>query len=188
MPDQADSPPARIGPYEVLDPLGSGGSGVVYRARDVRLGRTVAIKVLQTAAGDDPSRAERLLAEARAASRLSHPNVLAVHDVGTVDGSPYLVCELIDGVTLRQRILRGPLPLDRALDLAIQIAGGLTAAHEAGLVHRDLKPDNVMVTAGGHAKIVDFGLATSPPVVDAHTRDDTTLTVPHLVVGTAGST
>lgn len=180
-PDAA--PPAQIGRYEILETLGRGGMGTVYRARDPQLGRDVALKVVDLAGGEAGHNAERLLAETRAAGRLHHPNVMAVLDMGLDDGRPYMVSELIAGGTLRAELDRGPMPRARAVDLATQIAAGLAAAHQAQLVHRDLKPDNVMVTTDGVAKIVDFGLAKSlaPAAVD---QGDVTLTAPHTVVGT----
>src|SRR5688572_6994221 len=150
---------ATLGPYEIVAPLGAGGMGEVYRARDSRLGRDVAVKILPGAAASDPGRLRRLELEARAAGALNHPNVLAVYDVGMADGCPYIVSELLEGESLFERIRGGPLPLARAVDFAVQIARGLAAAHEKGVVHRDLKPENVFVTRDGHIKILDFGLA-----------------------------
>jgi serine/threonine protein kinase len=156
--------------------------GVVYRARDSRLHRDVALKVLADAESADPQRLERFMREARAARALSHPNILAVYD-GSLEGTtPYIVTELIDGGTLRRLLASGPLPLKRFLDLAVQIADGLNAAHCAQLVHRDLKPENLMLTRDGRIKIVDVGLAreTAP----AASMSDT-ITSPHVIVGTA---
>src|SRR5262245_59429683 len=150
---------ARLGPYEVLSPLGSGGMGEVYRARDTRLNREVAIKVLPGAFATDPDRLKRFEKEALAVGQLNHPNVLTLHDVGTHDGAPFVVSELLDGLTLRSQIQAGELGTDRAVDYALQMAEGLAAAHEKGIVHRDLKPENVVVTGGGRVKILDFGLA-----------------------------
>jgi serine/threonine protein kinase len=177
------SPPQRVGPYEVMEPLGSGGMGTVYRARDPRLQRDVALKVLHRPADDDGRHKERFLDEARAAGGLNHPNILAVYDAATDVETPYLVTELIDGTSLRQELDAGRMSLPRVLDLATQISDGLAAAHEARLVHRDLKPENVMITRSGRAKIVDFGLAKQfqPFPVDEDTR---TMTAPHLIVGT----
>jgi serine/threonine protein kinase len=133
--------------------------GEVYRARDPRLGREVAIKVLPAAFSDDPDRLRRFEQEARAAAALNHPNILTVHKIGTHEGQPYVVSELLDGQTLRDTIPRDGMPVKRALDAAIQICRGLAAAHEKGIVHRDLKPENVFVTTDGRIKILDFGLA-----------------------------
>src|SRR5262245_34687308 len=143
----------RVGPYEVVAPLGAGGMGEVYRARDARLGREVAVKVLPTEVASSPDRLRRFELEARAAGALNHPNLLSVLDVGTHDGSPYVVSELLEGETLRER-MGSALPQRKALDLAVQIAHGLAAAHEKGIVHRDIKPENVFVTKDGRAKIL----------------------------------
>ena len=131
----------------------------VYRGRDPRLGRDVAIKVFPANAAADPGRLRRFEQEARAAAALNHPNILAVYDVGVHDGAPYIVLELLDGEMLRRRLAGGPLPVREALDFAVQIAHGLAVAHERGIVHRELKPDNVFITTEGRAKILDFGLA-----------------------------
>ena len=133
--------------------------GEVYRARDTRLGRDVALKVLAEAHSADPERLRRFEQEARASAALSHPNILAVYDVGTHDGSPYIVSELLEGQTLRERFRSGGLTARRALEIAIALSRGLAAAHERGIVHRDLKPENVLLTRDDHVKIVDFGLA-----------------------------
>jgi len=150
--------PDRFGPFVVTNLVGSGGMGAVYRARDSRLNRDVAIKVLANAA-TDPGRQRRFGEEAQAASALNHPNILTVFDIGVHDGVPYIVSELVDGTTLRACLDRAPLPIREALDLGAQMADGLAAAHQAGIVHRDFKPENVMVTRDGRVKIVDFGLA-----------------------------
>src|SRR5687768_13078964 len=149
----------RLGPYEVLAPVGAGGMGEVYRAKDSRLGRDVAIKVLPAAFSADPERLTRFEQEARAAAALNHPNILAVHDVGQHDGSPYIVSELLEGETLRERLSAGALLVRKAVEYAVQIACALAAAHAKGIVHRDLKPENIFVTADGRVKILDFGLA-----------------------------
>ncbi|HET9793268.1 MAG TPA: protein kinase [Thermoanaerobaculia bacterium] len=149
----------RLGPYEIVSALGAGGMGEVYRARDTRLGRDVAIKVLPEALADDPERVARFEREARSASALSHAHAVSVFDVGRIGDRLYLVTEIVEGGSLRDAIDRGPVPLRRAIDLAAQIASGLAAAHESGVVHRDLKPENVLIARTGEAKIADFGLA-----------------------------
>ncbi len=146
----------KLGPYEILAPIGAGGMGEVYRAHDTRLGRDVAVKVLPTEFSADADRMRRFELEARATGMLNHPNILAVYDVGTHDGSPYLVTELLEGSTLREQL---PLPRRKGLDYAGQIAAGLAAAHAKGITHRDLKPENLFITNDGRAKILDFGLA-----------------------------
>jgi len=153
------SPRARFGDYEIQSRIGAGGMGEVYRARDLRLGRDVALKVLPEAHAEDPERRERFLREARAAAGLSHPNIVTVYEVGAVDSATYIAMEILPGKTLREMTRSGPLPTRKILDYAAQIAQGLARAHEAGVVHRDLKPDNVIVTPDGVAKILDFGLA-----------------------------
>jgi TolB-like protein/Tfp pilus assembly protein PilF len=181
----------RLGPYEILAPLGKGGMGEVYRARDTRLGREVAVKVLPASLSTDPDRLHRFEGEARAASALNHSNILTVHDFGSERGAPYVVTELLDGETLRDRLSGGRLPARKALDYAAQVARGLAAAHEKGIVHRDLKPENLFVTKDGRVKILDFGLAklTHPeasgaPLTQAPT--ETRGTEPGVVMGTVG--
>ena len=139
----------RLGPYEIIAPIGAGGMGEVYRARDTRLGRDVAVKVLPESVAADPDRRRRFEKEARAASALSHPAIVTIHDIGTEGGILYVVFELLDGSTLRARLAEGPLPPSTAIDWAIQIARGLAAAHEKRIVHRDLKPENIVVTRDG---------------------------------------
>src|SRR5512144_2970376 len=153
------APKTQLGPYEILAPLGAGGMGEVYRARDPRLGREVAIKVLPATFSQDADRLKRFEQEARAAGMLNHPNITAVYDVGTHEGAPYVVQELLEGETLREGLAAGPLSVRRTVDLAGQIAQGLAAAHQKGIVHRDLKPENLFVTPDGRVKILDFGLA-----------------------------
>src|SRR5262249_31548780 len=148
----------RLGPYELLSPLGKGGMGEVYRAKDTRLDRTVAIKVLPQDLSSNPQRRQRFEREARAVSTLSHPHICVLYDVGHQDGIDYLVMEYIEGESLADRLAKGPLPLDQALGYAIQIADALDRAHRAGVIHRDLKPANIMITKSG-AKLLDFGLA-----------------------------
>jgi eukaryotic-like serine/threonine-protein kinase len=185
------APCTRLGPYEVRAPLGSGGMGEVYRARDERLGREVAVKVLPAESSTDPDRLRRFEQEARAAGALNHPNLVAVFDTGHHEGNPYVVFELLDGVTLRQRLGGGPLSARKAVGYAVQIAEGLAAAHEKGIVHRDLKPENLFVTRDGRVKILDFGLAKLRPALDAHAPrgEDATLstaTGAGVVLGTVG--
>src|SRR6476659_11151046 len=153
------APGSRLGPYEILVALGSGGMGEVYRARDGRLVREVAVKVLSEEFSSDPDRRKRFEQEARSASALKHPNIVTIHEIGTADSTTYIAMELVDGRTLREVLHSGPLPTRRLLDLAFQIADGLAKAHSAGIVHRDLKPENVMVSRDGVVKILDFGLA-----------------------------
>jgi hypothetical protein len=163
---------ARIGPYEVIDCLGKGGMGEVYRARDTRLGRMVALKVLR--AGADPELLHRLDREARAASALNHPNIVHIYDVGGApghEGTHYVVMEYVEGETLRRRLALGPLAVAELLDLGAQIADGLAKAHRAGIIHRDLKPENLIVTRDGVVKILDFGLAKlAAPLEDVELR------------------
>jgi TolB-like protein/Flp pilus assembly protein TadD len=149
----------RLGPYEIVAAVGAGGMGEVFRAKDTRLGRDVAIKVLPAEFAEDPERLRRFEQEARAVAALNHPHILALYDVGTHKGAPYLVTELLEGESLRDRLNAGALPVRKAVELAVQIAQGLSAAHSKGIVHRDLKPGNVFVTPEGHVKLLDFGLA-----------------------------
>jgi serine/threonine protein kinase len=184
------TPGTKLGPYEIQSPLGAGGMGEVYRARDPRLGRFVAIKVLPTYLSSDPDRLRRFEQEARATGLLNHPNVLAVYDLGTSDGAPYIVSELLEGETLRARLAGGPLPARKATEYGIQVANGLAAAHEKGIVHRDLKPENLFLTTDGRIKILDFGLAKLIEAEQhAMTGNSATLpskTVPGTIMGTVG--
>ena len=183
------APGTKLGPYEIQSPLGAGGMGEVYRARDPRLGREVAIKVLPTFLSADPGRLQRFEQEARSASALNHPNILVVYDVGTQDGAPYLVTELLEGETLRERLRDGTLPPRKALEYAIQLGQGLAAAHENGIIHRDLKPDNIFLCRDGRCKILDFGLAklVAPEPQDATiTGLKSPYTEEGVVMGTAG--
>jgi len=153
------TPGSRLGPYEVVALLGAGGMAEVYRAKDTRLGREVALKVVSEALGADVPLLQRFEREARLAGSLNHPNVVALYDVGSQDGQPYFVTELLSGETLRERLAKGAVPLDLALDWAAQMAAGLAAAHERGIVHRDLKPENVFINRDGQVKLLDFGIA-----------------------------
>jgi len=167
------APGARLGPYEILSPIGRGGMGEVHRARHVKLGRDVAIKVLPTELASDRERLRRFEREARAASSLNHPNIVTIHDIAEHEGTTYIAMELVEGRTLRELLSDGPLPVSKTVALTTQIADGLAKAHAAGIVHRDLKPDNVMVTSEGLVKILDFGLAKP---VAAGVVDDSSLT------------
>ena len=181
---------ARLGPYEILAPLGAGGMGEVYRAKDSKLKRDVAIKVLPQSLARDPDALARFEREALAVAALSHPNILSIFDFGTADGVSYAVMELLEGETLRGKLDASPISEKQAVDYALQVARGLSAAHEKGIVHRDLKPENLFVTKDGHLKILDFGLAkknemgktddeTSSPTESKHTE-------PGVVMGTVG--
>jgi serine/threonine-protein kinase len=179
----------QLGPYQVLAPLGSGGMGEVYRARDTRLDREVAVKVLPQRFAQDPDRLARFQREAKAVATLSHPNILAIHDYGTEQSCCFAVMELLEGETLRQRLAQATLPWRQAVEIAVAIADGLAAAHAKGIIHRDLKPENLFLTSDGRLKILDFGLAlmNPPPQPDA----ETAVYVPAqtdvgMVVGTVG--
>jgi eukaryotic-like serine/threonine-protein kinase len=177
----------RLGPYEVLSLIGAGGMGEVYRARDPRLGRFVAIKVLRASVLGDAERIRRFEMEARAVGALNHPNIVAVHDVGCDHGENFIVTELLEGETLRRRLSSGALPLKRALDLAAQVVRGLAAAHAAGIVHRDLKPENLLITRDGRIKILDFGLAHARPAEDlSDISTELPLTQSGVIMGTIG--
>jgi eukaryotic-like serine/threonine-protein kinase len=179
----------KLGPYEIISLIGSGGMGEVYRAHDSRLNRDVAMKVLPRIFTADADRLRRFQQEARATAVLNHPNILAVHDLGTAELSPYVVSELLEGETLRDRLNRGFVPVRKAIHLALQIASGLAAAHEKGIVHRDLKPENLFITTEGRIKILDFGLAQLPtPQVDGAAEASTAEygTTPGVIMGTVG--
>ena len=180
------NPGTKLGEYEIVSPLGAGSMGEVYRARDSRLNRDVAIKVLPALVSSDPQRLLRFEHEARAAAALEHPNILVVYQMGTYEGMPYLVSELLEGKTLTEVLRRGPLPLRKAIDYGIQVAHGLAAAHGKGVVHRDLKPDNLFVTKDGRIKILDFGLAKLTLPKDAPSDLARTITLPGVAMGTIG--
>jgi eukaryotic-like serine/threonine-protein kinase len=179
---------SRLGRYEIIKPLGAGGMGEVYRARDTRLDREVAIKILPQSVARDPERLARFDREAKAVAALSHPNILALHDAGTEDGVTFAVMELLDGESLRDRLTHGPLPVRRAIETTVQIAKGLAAAHAKGLIHRDLKPDNIFLVSDGQVKILDFGLAKAADAADGSgaTATRAAMTDPGTVLGTVG--
>jgi len=180
----------RLGPYEILSPLGAGGMGEVYRARDTRLGREVAVKVLPASVSDDPARLSRFEKEARSASALNHPNIVVIHDIGESPHGSYIAMELVEGETLREVLAEGALPTKQLLAISAQVAEGLSKAHGVGIVHRDLKPENIMVSKDGFVKILDFGLAklTQPESSSGSTKAPTVTggTEPGLVMGTIG--
>lgn len=179
----------RLGPYEILGPLGAGGMGEVYRARDTRLGREVAVKVLPEPFANDPNRRARFEREAQVVAALSHPNLLALHDYGTHGNVTFAVTELLEGETLRSRLAKGPLPWRKAVEIGVAIAEGLAAAHAKGIIHRDLKPDNLFLTADGRVKVLDFGLAQVKPVPDSEMPTGPYVvadTDPGTVMGTVG--
>src|SRR3954470_8759078 len=179
----------KLGPYEIQSPLGAGGMGEVYRARDTRLNRDVAIKILPASFSADPDRLQRFAQESRAAAALNHPNILSIYDIGEDRGAPYVVSELLEGESLRERLRAGPLSSRKALDYAQQIAKGLAAAHDKGIVHRDLKPENLFITDDGGVKILDFGLAklTRPDAEgNGQTLMHTLDSDPAMLLGTVG--
>jgi hypothetical protein len=181
------APGTRLGGYEILTLIGVGGMGEVYRARDTRLDRDVAIKVLPESLSHDPDRLSRFAREAKAVAALSHPNILAIYDVGGYQGLTYAVTELLEGETLRDRLTSGPVPVRKAVDIAAQIARGLAAAHDRGVVHRDLKPANVFLLTDGHVKILDFGLARQTlAAVGSGVTETAAATDPGTVLGTVG--
>ncbi|HEV7428196.1 MAG TPA: serine/threonine-protein kinase [Thermoanaerobaculia bacterium] len=180
------APDAMLGPYRIVSLLGEGGMGAVYRAKDTRLGRDVAIKILTALTLSDQERVQRFEQEARATGMLNHPNLLTIYDVGNEGGTAYIVSELLEGATLRERLERGPLPPRRAVDAALQVANGLAAAHEKGIIHRDLKPDNIFLTRDGRAKILDFGIAKLSAKSDDGGMFQQAATEPGMVLGTVG--
>src|SRR5262245_35397965 len=179
----------KVGPYEILAPIGAGGMGEVYRAKDPRLGREVAIKVLPAAFSQDAERLKRFEQEARSASALNHPNIVTIHEIGAANGTSYIAMELVDGPSLREMLASGPVASKKLLDVSVQIAEALAKAHGAGIVHRDLKPENVIVSKDGYVKLLDFGLAklfVAPQ--DQVTGAPTAIqeTQPGTVMGTVG--
>src|SRR6202166_1055192 len=172
----------KLGPYEILAPIGAGGMGEVYRAKDTRLGRDVALKILPESFSREPDRLRRFEQEARAVAALNHPNILAIHDIGQHNDAPFLVSELLEGESLRSALDRGSLPQRKTIEYGVQIAFGLAAAHEKGIVHRDLKPENIFVTKDGRIKILDFGLAKLAQQAGADS-DGITLTSSHTAAG-----
>ena len=183
--------PQHIGPFVVSREIGRGGMGVVYLARDERLDRDVAIKALPEDLDADPVRLERFEREAKTLASLNHPNIAGLYGVEEQDGQKYLIMEHVEGETLGDRLDRGAMPVDEALEIAVEIAAGVEAAHEAGVVHRDLKPDNIKITPDGHVKVLDFGLArqaattSAPDVTISPTVVAASPTIPGAILGTA---
>src|SRR3989475_12254716 len=188
-PSRALTSGTKLGSYEIIEPLGAGGMGEVYRARDTHLGRSVAIKILPAACSADSDRLHRFEQEARSASALNHPNIVTIYALGLDASTHYIAMELVEGKTLRELLTSGLLPIRKAIEIAVQVAEGLAKAHEAGIAHRDLKPENLMVSHDGFVKILDFGLAklASP---SGELSDMCTIsasqTRPGLVLGTVG--
>ncbi len=184
-------PGTQLGAYRLLGLLGKGGMGEVYRASDTRLNREVAVKILPASFANDQERLRRFEQEARATSALNHPNILTIYDIGTHEGAPYIVAELLEGEELREHLDHGPIPARKAIEYAIQIASGLAAAHAKAIVHRDLKPENIFITADGRVKILDFGLAKLRPQggerdSGSDVQTQRALTDPGVVMGTVG--
>src|SRR4029077_20804827 len=175
-----------VGQYRILEKIGVGAMGEVFRARDERLGRDVALKIIRPSSGGNADHLRRFEQEARAAAALNHPNIVAIYDVGSAADSPYIVSELLQGKTLRERLTEGPISVTQATDFALQIARGLIAAHDRRIVHRDLKPENLFLTQDGRVKILDFGVAKLQPETGAELSADvaTTVTKSGMVVGT----
>src|ERR1700732_319126 len=183
------APGTHLGPYEIAGPLGSGGMGDVYRARDTRLGRDVAVKILPTQVSKDPLRKQRFEREAKTVSSLNHPHIFTLHDIGSQDGVDYLVMECVEGETLEKKLEKGSLPTQEVLKYSIELADALDKAHRQGIIHRDIKPGNIMLTKSG-VKLMDFGLAklkSEPvPTTDALTEmtSDKKLTAEGTILGT----
>jgi serine/threonine protein kinase len=168
------SPGTRLGPYEIIAPLAAGGMGEVYRAKDTRLDRTIAIKVLPEHLSQNPNLRQSLENEARTISKLAHPNICTLHDIGHQDGTDFLVLEFVEGKTLRELLRAGRLPMRTLIPIAVQVAEGLAQAHEASIIHRDLKPENLMVADQNLVKILDFGLAKL--ALESEEQTDTSIT------------
>src|SRR5271168_4724196 len=183
------APGTKLGPYEIVAVLGAGGMGEVFRAKDDRLGRDVAIKVLPEAFAKDSDRLRRFEQEARSVAALNHPNILGIHDIGSHEGRPYLVSELLEGETLREALDQSRIPIKRVIEYSKEIAHGLAAAHSKGIVHRDLKPENIFITRDSRIIILDFGLAKlifpEENVENANTMTSP-VTLPGMVMGTMG--
>ena len=176
----------KLGNYDILDKLGEGGMGQVWRAKDARLNRSVAVKILPPDVAGDTVRRERFEQEARALGALNHPNIVAVYDIGQSDGQAYIVSELVEGEALRAVIERGPITGRKLLDIATQTADGIAAAHALGIVHRDLKPENIMLSRDGRVKVLDFGLAKQNAPITTEDTATIALSSPGMVLGTVG--
>src|SRR5712692_2637364 len=178
------APGTRLGPYRILAPLGAGGMGEVYRARDSRLERDVAIKVLPAHLAKDPEALARFEREAKAVAALSHPNILAIHDFGQDQGVSFAVTELLEGETIRGRLAESPVPWRKAVEIGVATADGLSVAHSKNIIHRDLKPENIFLTSDARVKILDFGLArVAAPLSDSPATADA-VTQPGTIMGT----